>query len=212
MSSYDQVMAASRRQAQREAQQRRACAEEARAERLSQSGPPGDVPRESPVRKTRGLFEWDAFDVFCCAPQHQGLSVYDPVAEPGGVGEEHVTPVLLDVEIDRDGGGLGGGSGSVRTISFEASPDVLPDGDGLDWARPPTCPGAVDGTPTSASRGRLSGSWDDDSGRVGHRNLELVIEIDADRGGLGASGAYDKNPWPGAECSMGGLSTVLPTV
>ena len=114
MSSYDEVMAESRRLAQRQIQQRN----EANAAAWARAHPNTPPPRP----KTRFLFfEWDAFDLFCCAPQACALHLEDPLEaaeydDYDDYDDARAGGVLLDVEIDKRQG-LGG---SVHTIQLEA--------------------------------------------------------------------------------------------
>jgi len=169
MSSYDEVMAESRRLAQRQIQQRN----EANAAAWARAHPNTPPPRP----KTRFLFfEWDAFDLFCCAPQACALHLEDPLEaaeydDYDDYDDARAGGVLLDVEIDKRQG-LGG---SVHTIQLEAR---------LEEDVPAMSPATSDlGRPRDNAK-RLSGTWDDDlHDRAGglERNLEVFVE-DLDEG------------------------------
>ncbi|KAK7232920.1 Lysine methyltransferase [Aureococcus anophagefferens] len=169
MSSYDEVMAESRRLAQRQIQQRN----EANAAAWARAHPNTPPPRP----KTRFLFfEWDAFDLFCCAPQACALHLEDPLEaaeydDYDDYDDARAGGVLLDVEIDKRRG-LGG---SVHTIQLEAR---------LEEDVPAMSPATSDlGRPRDNAK-RLSGTWDDDLyDRAGglERNLEVFVE-DLDEG------------------------------
>ena len=169
MSSYDEVMAESRRLAQRQIQQRN----EANAAAWARAHPNTPPPRP----KTRFLFfEWDAFDLFCCAPQACALHLEDPLEaaeydDYDDYDDARAGGVLLDVEIDKRRG-LGG---SVHTIQLEAR---------LEEDVPAMSPATSDlGRPRDNAK-RLSGTWDDDlHDRAGglERNLEVFVE-DLDEG------------------------------
>ncbi|KAH8062118.1 lysine methyltransferase [Aureococcus anophagefferens] len=169
MSSYDEVMAESRRLAQRQIQQRN----EANAAAWARAHPNTPPPRP----KTRFLFfEWDAFDLFCCAPQACALHLEDPLEaaeydDYDDYDDARAGGVLLDVEIDKRQG-LGG---SVHTIQLEAR---------LEEDVPAISPATSDlGRPRDNAK-RLSGTWDDDLyDRAGglERNLEVFVE-DLDEG------------------------------
>ena len=72
MSSYDEVMAASRKRVQMETRLRRERHAEARAKLATSVAASGEA--QAATRK-RGVFEWDAFDGFCCAP-HQAVEMH----------------------------------------------------------------------------------------------------------------------------------------
>ena len=171
MSSYDDIMAESRRHAALQIRRKN----EANAAAWARCHPNTPPPR---TKTTFLFFEWDAFDVFCCAPQACAMEIHDPPEGAECDGFDDATPVLLDVEIDKTGGSQGGGGagrhrGRVHEIQLEAQPD--------EPLEPPTMSPATSDLPKRwrpGANSRLSGTWDDDLSldRSVDRNVDVFVE------------------------------------